>query len=104
MKGGCECHAKPAPLRDCEDRVQEGPASGRKGSKGRNQLGCIRGEKRDSPPGTSDTWPPTGSPEYRGTSLIGNTPLPGPYSRTIPTVLRGSWGGKLFLMSEVSLK
>ena len=24
---------------------------------------------------------------YRGTSLIKNTPLPGPYSRTIPRVL-----------------
>ena len=39
---------------------------------------------------------------YRGTSLIGNTPLLGPYSRTIPRVL-GARGGGLFLMSEVPL-
>ena len=30
---------------------------------------------------------------YRGTSLIRNTPLLGPYSRTIPGVLWWSWGG-----------
>ena len=40
---------------------------------------------------------------YRGTSLIRNTPLPELYSRTIPRVLRWSWGGGLFLMSEVLL-
>ena len=28
----------------CEDRVLEGPASGGKGSKGRNWLDCIRGK------------------------------------------------------------
>ena len=39
----------------------------------------------------------------RGSSLIRNTPLLGPYSRTIPRVLRWSWGGGLFLMSEVPL-
>ena len=27
----------------CEDRVRDGPASGGKGSKGRNYLDCIRG-------------------------------------------------------------
>ena len=27
----------------CEDRVRDGPASGKKGSKGRNYLDCIRG-------------------------------------------------------------
>ena len=30
---------------------------------------------------------------YRGTSLIRNTPLLGPCSRTIPRVLRWSYGG-----------
>ena len=40
---------------------------------------------------------------YRGTSLIRNTPLLGPYSRTIPVVIWWSWGGGLFLMSEVPL-
>ena len=36
-----------AMLKDpCEDRVLEGPASGKKGSKGRNDLGCIRGKGR----------------------------------------------------------
>ena len=40
---------------------------------------------------------------YRGTSLIRNTPLLGPYSRTIPRVLWRSQGGGLFLMSEVPL-
>jgi len=30
---------------------------------------------------------------YRGTSLIRNTPLLGPYSRTIPRVLGWFWGG-----------
>ena len=29
---------------ECEDRVQDGPASGGKGSKGRNYLDCIRGK------------------------------------------------------------
>ena len=28
----------------CEDRVLDGPASGDKGSKGMNQLDCIRGK------------------------------------------------------------
>jgi len=28
----------------CEDRVLDGPALGEKGSKGRNQLDCIRGK------------------------------------------------------------
>jgi len=40
---------------------------------------------------------------YRGISLIRNTPLLGPYSRTIPRVLWWSFGGGLFLMSEVPL-
>ena len=41
---------------------------------------------------------------YRCTSLISITPLPGPYSRTIPRVLWWSQGGGLFLMSEVPLQ
>ena len=40
---------------------------------------------------------------YRGTSLIRNTPLLGPYSRTMPRALWRSKGGGLFLMSEVTL-
>ena len=40
---------------------------------------------------------------YRGTSFIRNTPLLGQYSRTIPRVLRWSYGGWLFLISEVPL-
>ena len=42
-------------------------------------------------------------PQYRGTSLIRNTPLLGPYSRTIqgPMVVLGGRG--VFLMSEVPL-
>ena len=40
---------------------------------------------------------------YRGTSLIENiTPL-GPYSRAMPRALWWSWGGGLFLISEVPL-
>ena len=40
---------------------------------------------------------------YRGTSVIRNTPLLGPYRRTIPSVILWSKGGGLFLMSEVLL-
>ena len=40
---------------------------------------------------------------YRGTSLIRNNPTLGPYSRTIPRVRWWSYGGGLFLMSEVPL-
>ena len=43
------------------------------------------------------------SSKYRGTSLIRNTSLLGPYSRTIPRLSWWSWGGGLFLMSEVPL-
>jgi hypothetical protein len=55
---------------------------------------------------TSDSAPyhPTSrrrSAAARGTSLISNTPLLGPYSRTIPRVHGGPKGGGLFLMSEV---
>ena len=44
-----------------------------------------------------------GPTDHSGTSLIRNTPLLGPYSRTIPRVLWWSQGGGLFLMSEVPL-
>ena len=40
---------------------------------------------------------------YRGTSLIRNTSILGPYSRTLPRVLLWSQGGELFLISEVLL-
>ena len=33
-------------FRNREDRVLDGPASGEKGSKGRNELDCIRGPQR----------------------------------------------------------
>ena len=54
----------------CEDRVLDGPASGGKGSKGRNYL--RRAVRVDL---------------YRGTSLIRNTPLLGPCGRTMPRAL-----------------
>ena len=38
---------------------------------------------------------------YRGTSLMRNTPLVGPYRRPMPMVLEGSQGGGRFLMGEV---
>ena len=38
---------------------------------------------------------------HRGNSLIRNTPLLEPYSRAILRVIWWSWGGGLFLMSEV---
>ena len=40
----------------------------------------------------------------RGTSLIINRFLLGTYGRTMPRALRWSWGGVLFLMSEVPLR
>jgi len=40
---------------------------------------------------------------YRGASLARNTPLLGPYIRTMLRALWGSWGGERFLMSEVPL-
>ena len=39
---------------------------------------------------------------YRGTSLIRNTPLLGPYGRTLPRVLWWSEGEELSFISEVS--
>ena len=51
------------------------------------------GEKdQPSPPRKSQD-----APLYRGTSLIRNNPLLGPYSTTIPRVLWQSWGGGCFL-------
>ena len=38
-----------------------------------------------------------------GTSLMRNTPLLGPYSRTMPEVIWWSYGGGLFLVSEAPL-
>ena len=38
---------------------------------------------------------------YRGTSLMRNNAPLGPYSMTMPRALWWSWGGVLFLMSEV---
>ena len=40
---------------------------------------------------------------YRGSSLIRNNLLLGPYRRPMPRVLGGSYGGRIFLMSEVPL-
>ena len=40
---------------------------------------------------------------YRGTSLIRNRRPLGPYSRTMPRALWGSWGGGRFRMSKVPL-
>ena len=39
----------------------------------------------------------------RGTSLIRNSPLVGPYSRTMSRALWWPWGGGVFLISEVLL-
>ena len=47
--------------------------------------------------------PPPNFHRCRGTSLMRNTPLLVPYSRTIPRVPCCSEGGGLFLMSEVPL-
>ena len=41
--------------------------------------------------------------KYRGASLIRNSAPPGPYSKTMPRALWWSYGGLLFLMSEVPL-
>ena len=41
---------------------------------------------------------------HRGTSLTRNTSLLGPYCRTIHRVLWWSWGGHMFLRSEVPLQ
>jgi len=40
---------------------------------------------------------------YRGISHIRRKNSPGPYGRTMPRALWQSWGGGLFLMSEVTL-
>ena len=43
------------------------------------------------------------NPPYRGTSLIRNRLLPGPYSRTMPRALWCSWGGGRFFISQIPL-
>ena len=48
-------------------------------------------------------YTPADQHSYRGTSLIKNHPLLGPYSRPMPRTLRWSYGGGLFFMSEVPL-
>jgi len=45
MRRGSACLGQGA----FEDRVRDGPTSGRKGSKGRNYLDCIRGNRRKGP-------------------------------------------------------
>jgi len=57
--------------------------------------GYVRVERRRQTPWCHEI--------YRGTSLIRNAPLLGPYSRTIPKVPWWSLGGGLFLMSEAPL-
>ena len=54
------------------------------------------------PLGKPYAYPPPSA--HRSTSLIRTPPLLGPYSRTIPRVLRWSWGEGVFLMSEVPLQ
>ena len=44
------------------------------------------------------------SGRYRGTSLIRNRLLVGPYSRPMPRNLGGSQGAECFLMGEVALQ
>ena len=46
---------------------------------------------------TSPGTPLFAKDDYRGTSLIRNTPLLRPYSTTVPRVLWWSWGGGCFL-------
>jgi len=41
---GCSPRPPSPFLPPCEDRVPDGPASGGKGSKGKNSLDCIRGK------------------------------------------------------------
>ena len=43
----------------------------------------------------------SGSWVYRGTSLISERTLRGPYLRPMTRVLGGSWGGGRFLMGEI---
>jgi len=52
-------------------------------SEGGMDHGGLEGEARRPARVVQQLRPPT----YRGTSLIRNTPLLGPYSRTIPRVL-----------------
>jgi hypothetical protein len=47
--------------------------------------------------------PSTRGDGYRGASLIRKHHPVGPYSRTMPKSLVGSWGGRHFLMGELPL-
>ena len=55
-----------------------------------------------SAPPAPAAWPslPAPNPRYRGPSIIRNSPLVGPYSRTIPRVLWWFWGGGCFLCAR----
>jgi len=52
-------------------------------------------------PGETRHYPLTG--DYRGTSLVRNNPTLGPYRKPMSRALWWSYGGGLFLMSEVPL-
>jgi len=61
------------------------------------------GEKKDAPVPRAGGYCWQMPYAHRGTLLIRNSALLGPYSRTMHETLRWSWGGELFLMSEVPL-
>jgi hypothetical protein len=88
----------------CDDRDLDGPASGDKGSKGRNELNCIRG-KGVRPVGSSHWISTCALPfgVYRGTSLIRKRRPLGTFSKPMPRALWWSYGGVRFLMSGVTL-
>jgi len=71
----------------------------RGGQRGRRRWGAS-GPQRSRAPGAwaatpaCSAHPLGGELRYRGTPLIRNTPLLGPYRRTIPRVLWWSWGGR----------
>ena len=64
----------------------------------RNPLGLIGREVWRSLCGVNE-----GPSAYRGTLFTRNRLRLGPYSRTMPRALWGSWEGGHFLMSEVPL-
>ena len=79
---------------------RDGPASGRVAQSKR----CITGHHPPcAPPQASPTKASVATYGYRGTSLIRNCAPLGPYSRNMPRALWWSWGGGLFLISEVPL-
>ena len=72
----------------------------------RSEYGRLKTVKAIFWPGLSGKTPETAfscALFYRGTSLIKNRRLLGPYSRAMPRALWKSWGGGRFLMSEVPL-